>query len=156
MGRSRTGMHFFPSSSHTHCIGFNWLFHCLYLFIFLSSALSHALSHVSVFFWMFSLVSFTQLLSVNPSLFRQRHCVCARSWHGSHASIWKCSGDDIEHMWPQLAGWRRRGDHTMSLVAVRMPALQCKGGERRIRTDIIRLRKEEKNEVALSTFSALM
>lgn len=40
----------------------------------------------------------------------------------------------------------------MSLVAVRTPALQCKGGERRIRTDIIRLRKgdrvkkEEKNK----------
>ena len=46
----------------------------------------------------------------------------------------------------------------MSLVAVRMPALQCKGGERRIRTDIIRLRKgkgEKEQEMVLSTLCPL-
>lgn len=32
----------------------------------------------------------------------------------------------------------------MSLVVVRMPALQSKGGEGRVRTDIIRLRKGER------------
>lgn len=50
----------------------------------------------------------------------------------------------------------------MSLVAVRTPALQRKGGEGRIRTDIIRLRKEkrvkkeEKNEMVLGTFCAFV
>lgn len=48
----------------------------------------------------------------------------------------------------------------MSLVAVRMPALQCEGGERR--TDIIRLRKGERvkrggkeQEMVLSTLCPL-
>lgn len=56
----------------------------------------------SVFLIVYSLLfhpTISVTLSVFPlSFFLHRHCVCVRSWHGWHASIWKCSGDDIEHM----------------------------------------------------------
>lgn len=146
----------FPSYSHSPCLAFNWLFLSLLSLSLHSSAYIFTLSlfhsvHLSLalFLAVYSLVfhptiSVSLSVLVSPSLPLQRLCVCVRAWHGWHASIWKCSGDDIEHMWPQLAGWGLCGDHTVSLVAVRMPALQCKGGERRIRTDIIRLRKGER------------
>lgn len=120
----------FPSYSHSPCLGFNWL-----LFSLLSLSCSPLLRFYLHSFPFSLHLSFSPqlFLSVRPSVvvslsfLLQRHRVCAGAWHGWHASIWKCSGDDIEHMWPRLAGWGLCGDHTVSLVVVRTPALQCKG-----------------------------
>lgn len=134
----------FPSYSHSPSSVFNWPFLSLLppsLSLSFSTLLlmSSSLPSLSLCFsyCLHSYLSPNSFLSVRPSTFPSlsllllRHCVCVRSWHGWHASIWKCSGDDIEHMWPQLAGWGLCGDHTVSLVGVRTPALQCKRGEKK-------------------------
>lgn len=46
-----------------------------------------------------------------------RTCCQLLAWW--HESIWKCSGDDIEHMGARIAGRELCGDHTLSLVAPR-------------------------------------
>lgn len=70
-----------------------------------------------------------------------RTCCQLLAWW--HESIWKCSGDDIEHMGAWIAGRELCGDHTLSLEAREQPQCSENGREIWIRTDIIKFRKAE-------------
>lgn len=110
--------------------------------------ISISLHYCTLFIPVFSRATYLSL-SVCCSLFllMQSSTVCGRSWHGCHVSIWRCAVDGIEHMWATLTGgglWRSH--HVISGTENTSAAEQR--SRRRIRTDIIRLRKgtEERNK----------
>lgn len=84
------------------------------------SPLSFPLSFILFYLCPSFSLCFPCCLLSNLSLFLfMALCLCRVLGMNGIASIWKCSGDDIEHMWPWLTGQALCGDHTVSLVAGR-------------------------------------
>lgn len=106
---------------HSCWFGFNWPFlSCCFFFPHSVSPLPFPLSFILFYLCPSFSPCFPCCLLSNLSLFLfMALCLCRVLGMNGIASIWKCSGDDIEHMWPWLTGQALCGDHTVSLVAGR-------------------------------------